>query len=780
MFGRHTWRLRRRVLIGAVPVVLVGTGMTFLQPAASQPNVKKVEICHATSSTKNPYVLQAPAIANNGDLKGGHLNHTGPVFPAQGWGDIIPPYDYVDAAGVPQVFPGYNWSPEGQAIWQNGCGPGPAPLTPIVECIEPGAGGGFLAHFGYDNPNADPVADPPDNVFDPLSSDGEQPTVFGPGRVEDAFQVHSDGGDVVWKLTGNRATASKSSPHCQGSITTVKVLNPATDPGRFNLEIDGAVAGGAVKVGDGGTTGTIAVDSGQHTVGESAAAGTDLADYDIQITCSSSTGVAAEGNGAKLTVTVKRGQAVVCTITNTHQLVNTITPELECVVSRAGAPTLAVWGYSNPNAFPVTVPVGETNGFSPAPANRGQPIVFQPGHLVGAFQTPFAGASSLAWTVGTKTVTADGGSTRCTATLELRKVTVPSERPGVFNLLVNNQLLAVGGNGTTTGPVTVGVGEGEVSETAGPGTDLTNYDSAVACTRNGSPEISVAGTKVDGAVANGDVVVCTFTNTRKPTAPTPGPEPSPPTPPLPEPPLPAPPLPLGDLSVVKTASPTSAVLGKRIVWTIRVTNNSTVAAADVNVVRASDLSFRLKVISLTPSQGTCNAGSCNLGRLPPGASATITVLTEATSIGRALNVVRVSSEEQESNYLNNTASALVRITAPKKQSLEHAVKGAVARFTCSTLTAQPAALRARTTSIVLATARNRFRQPLAGVAVRLAGLGVDERGRTNRQGVVSFSVTPQRIGVLSIEHVGRTLAGAASQCRTLLGALSSGRNSVTG
>jgi uncharacterized repeat protein (TIGR01451 family) len=475
---------------------------------------------------------------------------------------------------------------------------------------------------------------------------------------------------------------------------------------------------------------------------------------------------------------VKLGAAVICTITNTHKLVNTITPELECVVSRAGQPNLAVWGYSNPNAFPVSVPVGETNGFSPAPANRGQPIVFQPGHLVGAFQTSFQGAATLAWTVGKKTVAADSGSTRCTATLELRKETVPADDPGLFNLLVNNQLLAVGGNGTTTGPVTVGVGEGEVSETAGPGTDLANYDSTVACTRNGSPAVSAAGTKVDGVVGNGDIVVCTFTNTRKPTAPPPTPETPPP--PLPEPPPPAPPLPLGDLSVVKSASPTSAVLGKKITWTIRVTNNSTISAADVNVVRTSDLSFRVKVISLTPSQGTCNVGSCNLGRLAPGASATITVLTQATSIGRALNVVRVSSEEQESNYLNNTASALVRITAPKKQSAANGVKGAVARFTCNTLTAQPASLRARTTSIVLATARNRFHQPLAGVAVQVAGLGVHERRRTNRQGIVRFSVTPQQTGVVSIERVGRSLASAASQCRTLLGALSSGKNSVTG
>ena len=58
-----------------------------------------------------------------------------------------------------------------------------------------------------------------------------------------------------------------------------------------------------------------------------------------------------------------------------------------------------------------------------------------------------------------------------------------------------------------------------MSETAGAGTNLADYDSSVECTRNGKVEVSVKGTKVDGAVANGDVVVCTFTNHRKGTPP---------------------------------------------------------------------------------------------------------------------------------------------------------------------------------------------------------------------------------------------------------------------
>src|SRR4029079_16897103 len=167
---------------------------------------------------------------------------------------------------------------------------------------------------------------------------------------------------------------------------------------------------------------------------------------DIQIACLSGNSVISEGSGSSLKVTVKRAQAVLCSVTNTLKVANTISPVLECVVFRNGAPNLAVWGYSNPNSFPVAIPIGVANSFAPEPANRGQPVVFQPDRLVGAFQTPFKGTKSIAWTLGKKTVTADSGSGRCTATLELRKVTVPADDPGRFNLLINGQRWASGGN----------------------------------------------------------------------------------------------------------------------------------------------------------------------------------------------------------------------------------------------------------------------------------------------------------------------------------------------
>ena len=67
----------------------------------------KVTICHATSSSKNPYVQNAPSA--DGDVSG-HDGHDD---------DIIPPFTYEDG-GVTKTYPGKNWGPEGQAIFANG------------------------------------------------------------------------------------------------------------------------------------------------------------------------------------------------------------------------------------------------------------------------------------------------------------------------------------------------------------------------------------------------------------------------------------------------------------------------------------------------------------------------------------------------------------------------------------------------------------------------------------------------------------------------------------
>jgi uncharacterized repeat protein (TIGR01451 family) len=770
-FPRGSRRRRTGLTLGAALLCALAAfpAVTIGAHARASENEKKVDICHATGSDNNPYVANSPSIENNGDLQGGHLNHPN---------DIIPPYDYVDSDGSLQTFPGRNWSPENQAIWQNGCRPvvRPEPLIPTLQCVEE-TDDGLLAHFGYRNPNATAIEPASaDNAFSPEPAGRGQPTRFEPGTWVDVFQAEVGGGSLTWTLTGNSVTASDGSPRCPGgSISVVKKLVPGDDDGRFDLRIDGEIAGGAQAVGDQGTTGTIAVPSGRRTISESAAPGTSLADYTISISCvGGSSPVSA--SGPSIQVPVRRGDAITCTIRNENtSQAKDVAPVLECVVFGDGKPDIAVWGYRNGSGSAVTIPVGASNRFDPAPQGRGQPTTFEEGRHVGAFQTTFdASAGTLTWRLVGKTATASSSSPRCTATLELRKVVVPATDPGVFALKVNDTTLATGGDGTTTGPVVVGTGEGTVSEAAGPGTNLADYDSRVECTRNGTIAVSVPGTKVDGSVAAGDVVICTFTNVRR-TGPPPEP-PSPPTPPTPPtppiPPLP-PPGPELDLVVNKSASPTTVNVGGRITWTMTVTNNSTVEASDVNGVKVDDpRSFRTKLISLRTSQGTCRPYTCDLGRLEPGATATVVAVTQALQVGVVVNIVRAGSEEHESNYRNNLASALARVIGP--------LRPPVVLDRCRTLTAEPRALQHGRSSVVRLTARNRLGKPLRGHVVRAQGAGIDATARTDRHGVARFALIPPKVGVVVFSLGGRTSSARRSVCRTLLGVLGAEDTIVTG
>ncbi len=77
----------------------------------------KVGICHATDSQNNPYNFEQP---NKSADVSGHDGHDGDVWffgiANHAWGDIIPPFDYIGGS-----YPGQNWTPEGQAIWNNQC-----------------------------------------------------------------------------------------------------------------------------------------------------------------------------------------------------------------------------------------------------------------------------------------------------------------------------------------------------------------------------------------------------------------------------------------------------------------------------------------------------------------------------------------------------------------------------------------------------------------------------------------------------------------------------------
>jgi uncharacterized repeat protein (TIGR01451 family) len=119
-----------------------------------------------------------------------------------------------------------------------------------------------------------------------------------------------------------------------------------------------------------------------------------------------------------------------------------------------------------------------------------------------------------------------------------------------------------------------------------------------------------------------------------------------------------------DVSIVKSTTANQAVTGSNITYTILVSNAGPSPAT--NVIVTDDLPAGLTFVSATPSQGTCNAAdpvSCNLGTIPSGANATITLVANVTATtGTVANTASVTSTEGGGDT-STTPSIPVVITA---------------------------------------------------------------------------------------------------------------------
>ena len=116
-----------------------------------------------------------------------------------------------------------------------------------------------------------------------------------------------------------------------------------------------------------------------------------------------------------------------------------------------------------------------------------------------------------------------------------------------------------------------------------------------------------------------------------------------------------------DLVVATTVDRTSAAVGDTVTYLVSVTNAGPSTATGVVLTNA--LPVGATVGSVTSSQGTCDAAAprvCTLGSLAPGASATLTVVVQATSAnGGALMTDRAAATANEFDPViaNNAAQA---------------------------------------------------------------------------------------------------------------------------
>jgi hypothetical protein len=128
---------KKIALSSALIAVITLSVLAGASTASATPGPKgqrKVVICHATSSHRNPYTVNKVDKSSidevNNKYLNGHGDHKGGVWyegvTDHSWGDIIPPF--TNDAG--NSYLGQNWTAEGKKIYDNGCKPVAQTPTP--------------------------------------------------------------------------------------------------------------------------------------------------------------------------------------------------------------------------------------------------------------------------------------------------------------------------------------------------------------------------------------------------------------------------------------------------------------------------------------------------------------------------------------------------------------------------------------------------------------------------------------------------------------------------
>ena len=118
-----------------------------------------------------------------------------------------------------------------------------------------------------------------------------------------------------------------------------------------------------------------------------------------------------------------------------------------------------------------------------------------------------------------------------------------------------------------------------------------------------------------------------------------------------------------DLSIVKTAARTTALVGEPLAYTIKVHNNGPNTAS--GVVVTDNVPSQAAVQSATASQGSCStaphtatgtAVSCPLGSIDSGNDATVTITVAPRVKGMITNTATVTSDTEDRVGANNTST----------------------------------------------------------------------------------------------------------------------------
>jgi uncharacterized repeat protein (TIGR01451 family) len=118
-----------------------------------------------------------------------------------------------------------------------------------------------------------------------------------------------------------------------------------------------------------------------------------------------------------------------------------------------------------------------------------------------------------------------------------------------------------------------------------------------------------------------------------------------------------------DLTVAKTVNNTIPDVGKAITYTVMVTN---AGPDDASGVQLTDVLPESAIFRSATPQDVCteedNTVTCDLGHLPNGDSALVTIVVTPTQAGTITNMASVTSDASDPDQSNNTAERTNRVT----------------------------------------------------------------------------------------------------------------------
>jgi hypothetical protein len=304
----------------------------------------------------------------------------------------------------------------------------------------------------------------------------------------------------------------------RGNLEVIKSVVPNDTSTNWNMSWTGPTPYSTTITGS-GDTGIQPVTAGSYNLSEAAGSGTDLSLYDSTWACTVNGSASSSGSGTSISgVSVANGNVVICTFTNTRK-----TGSLQIFKDVAPDAPSTNWDFAATGPTPYNCSIAGDGSCTAQTVFTGSYSVTETagsGTNLGDYGTSWActvdgspGPSGSGTTLSGLTINKNEivvctfTNSQSPGTITVNKVVVPSADTGLFNLLIDGTVEAsdVGDSGTT-GAIAVSAGSHTVSETAGTGTDLTNYVTTFSGDCDSSGNVSVQPNQNK---------TCTITNTRK-------------------------------------------------------------------------------------------------------------------------------------------------------------------------------------------------------------------------------------------------------------------------